>query len=377
MLPLFKKLPKTPFGLILCVYMTPWSLLCALFGSLFILSRANFEITGTRNIFFLSMLVYVNIAALGALIDFGLLRLFGIRNEKRNIRVVNDYIINGHVSPNLSSKTLKEVLLSLRRMPEEIGYQTSKYVIPVILLAAFTERMVSESVINLPIILLGGLFSLILVIFFGVFIVEKLIAVPLRECREVLLKRGEEVEESSRTTFDTLKIKFNLFALIPIFLVLVILSAIWPLDFKIIGAAVIGLAMTFTISWTLSSSIYQAFSRIEDFARELPKGGKALFAVGSTDQEMINLSKSLNTAAYEIYTAKRKIEEAKTVLEVRVKARTKELEELTKGLDRQVQEKTKKLQERVEELEKFHRLTVARELKMAELKRKIKKNKGD
>lgn len=51
-------------------------------------------------------------------------------------------------------------------------------------------------------------------------------------------------------------------------------------------------------------------------------------------------------------------------------------EELAKArveLDEKVKERTKELQERVDELEQFHRLTVGRELKMAELKEKIKR----
>jgi len=45
---------------------------------------------------------------------------------------------------------------------------------------------------------------------------------------------------------------------------------------------------------------------------------------------------------------------------------------LQEELEQRVQERTKELQERVEELEKFHRLTVGRELRMIELKTEIK-----
>jgi len=41
-------------------------------------------------------------------------------------------------------------------------------------------------------------------------------------------------------------------------------------------------------------------------------------------------------------------------------------------LEKKVKERTRELQRRIEELEKIHRLTVGRELKMVELKRKIK-----
>ena len=73
----------------------------------------------------------------------------------------------------------------------------------------------------------------------------------------------------------------------------------------------------------------------------------------------------------------KELEEARTILEIKVKARTRELEELARRLDEKGKEKTKELQERVEELEKFQRLTVGRELKMVELKEEIKKLKTE
>ncbi|MDP2737066.1 MAG: PAS domain-containing protein [bacterium] len=51
----------------------------------------------------------------------------------------------------------------------------------------------------------------------------------------------------------------------------------------------------------------------------------------------------------------------------------RKLEELTKNLENQVKKRTEELQQRVSELEKFHELTVGRELKMVELKEEIKK----
>lgn len=69
------------------------------------------------------------------------------------------------------------------------------------------------------------------------------------------------------------------------------------------------------------------------------------------------------------------LEESKATLEIRVRARTRELEELTVSLEQKVKERTKELQDRLEELERIHRLTVGRELKMIELKEEIKKLK--
>jgi len=79
----------------------------------------------------------------------------------------------------------------------------------------------------------------------------------------------------------------------------------------------------------------------------------------------------------ELLQKRRELEEAKSVLEIKVQARTKELEELTKSLEEKVKGRTKELQLRIEELEKFHKLTIGRELKMVELKEEIEKLKEE
>lgn len=49
-----------------------------------------------------------------------------------------------------------------------------------------------------------------------------------------------------------------------------------------------------------------------------------------------------------------------------------EIKTIQENLEKKIEERTKELQKRVAELEKFHQLTVGRELKMIELKKKIK-----
>lgn len=68
-----------------------------------------------------------------------------------------------------------------------------------------------------------------------------------------------------------------------------------------------------------------------------------------------------------------KLENASASLEIKIKARTKELEELTEQQEETIQERVKEIQKRAEELERFQRLTVGRELKMIEFKREIKR----
>jgi MFS family permease len=75
--------------------------------------------------------------------------------------------------------------------------------------------------------------------------------------------------------------------------------------------------------------------------------------------------------------AREEIETTKNVLEVKVRARTRELRELAQNLDQQVKEKTKELEKKIEEMERFNRLVVGRELRMVELKKEVEKLKEE
>ena len=96
-----------------------------------------------------------------------------------------------------------------------------------------------------------------------------------------------------------------------------------------------------------------------------------------TGDEIEQLAKEFNKMVEGLKESQEALKEERASLEIKVKARTKELEELAKSLDQKVKERTKELQERVNELEKFHKLTIGRELRMTELKKEIKKLKEE
>ena len=88
-------------------------------------------------------------------------------------------------------------------------------------------------------------------------------------------------------------------------------------------------------------------------------------------REKVQLEESVRVRTGELEEAKKNLEEMNSILEVRVRARTEELVRLNSTLEQKVAERTDDLQEKIEDLEKFRRITVGRELKMIELKKEI------
>lgn len=95
----------------------------------------------------------------------------------------------------------------------------------------------------------------------------------------------------------------------------------------------------------------------------------------SSRTEVGELAEAFNEMIKDIKESHDKLKEAREVLEIRVGARTQELQDLTESLEIQVKERTKDLQEKIRQLEAFNRSVVDRELKMSELKDEIKKLK--
>lgn len=126
------------------------------------------------------------------------------------------------------------------------------------------------------------------------------------------------------------------------------------------------------ISYYFSKTMTRPLEVLRRGAEIIGKGNLDHRIKLKTNDEIEELGKTFNQMADDLKKSHLALEESSKILEVKVKARTKELEELANELENKVSERTKQLKQRIEELERFHRLTIGRELKMIELKRALR-----
>ncbi|MCD6177836.1 hypothetical protein J7K03_01055 [bacterium] len=326
-----------------------WAFLCGLFGFFFILAHADFESPDVEKIFIFLWLYYLLCSELFRVLFNGGARLLKLKMEQKNARIINSYIVNGHIDPSLTNQQLEELFCVLKKEPITNLINSLIYGGAVIVLTTLTMAFLKTSRFNLIVIVVGGLIYLAFVALFSIFSVEAFfINDLLRECRKILSKRGIKPREEME--LFSLENRFHYFIFLLFLITIILLSFVPPsqLSLFLITLSCLAFVMIAIIGRMLFSSIYSVFEEIKEFVARLPQEKKAQYFTGSSYKEVLALSKDLNRSAEEIF-------------------RARERERKTK----------KELEEKVEELNKWFKLTVGRELKMIELKKEIERLKKE
>ncbi|MCD6528516.1 hypothetical protein J7K44_02665 [bacterium] len=342
-----KIIQKIPFTVRIYLLLDTWAILCGLFGLFFILSRMSPESPQIERAFIFIILGLITASAILAPAEYGLLRPLGIKGKKE-AQILNNNIVGNSINPDVTDETLKQIFFSLCQRPLGGIISSLKYAGGTTIFATLGAYLIGAKPINVIIIFIGGFIGTALLTVFANFFVERSVSPALKECQRMLKERGLKVERKPSTT---LRSRFNYFIILFLLSFVILFSFIPHLSLSIIGVGLVSLIMVIVVSKVLFSSIYDIFLDIENFAKKLPKRERAFYLTGNLTKESMNLSKSLNETADELY-------------EVREKT-LKQAVELKRAYEN--------IKKQKEDLEKFYKLTIGRELRMIELKKEIKK----
>ncbi len=333
---------KTPYTLNLLFPTIGWSLLCSAFAYVLIITIANFKEPLAGRAFVIMTPIYIAL-----FYTIALLRYWGISFwSGEDIKLVNKNVSAKGIRQGLSTEEIKNTFNSLLFVSKGNLINVLASGSSIIVLTILTEWFNLASNLEMFIILCGGAIALFFSAAFATFFCQQAMFSNIKECRKLLMERGENI--ASNIPLSGIGTKFYFLFLLPFFLVLIVLIAVSPFNINVAIICFIGLGMTFIIDRVLFIYLGNALKELDMFAKELPLGERAAFVTGSLDKEIVNLSQSLNEASEKIYGSRSELEKSQ--------------EEMGK---------------RVKELEKFFELTVNREVKMMELKRELKKLKGD
>lgn len=139
-----------------------------------------------------------------------------------------------------------------------------------------------------------------------------------------------------------------------------------------LGAGIVLALLLLALQVLVRKKVLDPLFLLQRFFQKVGEGKLSFRMPKGPRNEIGDMYRSFNTMASDLQHSQEELEEARTVLEIKVRARTRELQTLADSLEEKVQERTRTMEEKVKELERFRKLAVGRELKMVELKKEIK-----
>ena len=130
------------------------------------------------------------------------------------------------------------------------------------------------------------------------------------------------------------------------------------------------------LTFLITRGVVDPLNRIRNIMKKVGEGELDRRITLKTTKEMEEVGQTFNDMVFRLHNSRKEIEDTNKILEHRVKERTKQLQGLASSLEGKVQERTLELQGKVQELERFQKLAVGRELRMIELKRELQEARG-
>lgn len=330
---------KVPYTLNLLFPIIGWSVLCSAFAYILIITIDHFKSPLASRAFVVMTPIYVLLFCFLAVLRYG-----GFMAGD-DIKLVNKNVSSRGIAQGLSTEEIKDTFKALAFLCKGSSINVLASGLSIMVLTVLTEWFNLATNVEILIIICGGAIALFFSCAFATFFCQQAMSPALKESRRILMERDEKAEKIELSGIGT---KFYFLFFLPFVTVLIILITVYPFNINVAIICLIGLFMTFIIDRVLFVYLSNALKELDRFAGELPMGERAVYITGSLDREIVDLSDSLNQASEKMYGSRSDLEKSQ--------------EEMGK---------------RVKELEKFFELTVNREVKMVELKKELKKLKGD
>jgi hypothetical protein len=327
---------KTPYTFNFLIPIIAWSILCWTFSYFLIIILVDFENEIAEKSFLYISPMFVLFFSFLSILKHGGIKFL---NEK-NIDLINKNFSSKGLNSSVSTEEVKKILNSLVAVCERISIDFFVTGILILLLIILTSLINLASLLNVLFIFIGGTIAIFFSSFFAKFFCQKSMFFAIKECRKILTERGESFNDIN---LPPIKSKLYFLFILPLFIALIVLIFVSSFDVVAAIMILIAILMIFIIDGVLLSCLSGSLREINNFTKDFPLGGRTFFITGSLDKEIVNLFDALNRASEQAYLSKKELEKSK--------------EEMTK---------------RVDELEKFFKLTINRELKMLELKKELK-----
>ncbi|MFA5009555.1 MAG: hypothetical protein WC534_03220 [Candidatus Paceibacterota bacterium] len=326
---------KIPHTLKIILPIIGWVGLCSFFAGVLIITTAQFDTPNALPFFSFFVLAILTLTAL-----FVLLRMGDMGLGSKETNIINKNIKSGSLEKDLSLEEIKETFYHLVHFCRTnfLSIIWGGLIITVIVgiaMRIFTNICPSDILI----IFSGGTVATVLSAVFASFYSEQANFSIIKIIRKKIVEAEGEVPDIN---FDSIASKFYFLFVFPIVTTIIVLICVFPFSVNIAFLSISGIVMVLIIDRILFAYISKSFFEAEEFIKGISQGDKKIFATGSVDKEFIDLINALNKTGKESLILKKQFEETK-----------------------------KEMESRMEELEKFFDLTVNREIKMVEMKKKL------
>jgi len=315
---------KIPYTFKIIFPVMGWGALCAFFSYTLVLTVTNINE---------EFLFYGTPLYFGFLLLFFLLR-YGFGFFYKEARILNKNISYQQEIKG-SQQEIKETLKALVAFCKNLYSLSFASGLIFISMAVLFIALSYGNLKDFLIVLISSLIGLFFFVAFSMFFSQQAVFPVIKKCREL-------IPQEENLILSSVKSKFYLLFLFPFFSVLIVMICVYPVDYKTIILALIGVIMALIVGRVIYSYIYRSFSEIERFGRK----ANADFIIGSLDKEFVELASNFSKLSQEMNLLKKQSEKTE-----------------------------REMKKRMEELEKFFDLTIDRENKMVDLKKEITKLK--